>query len=721
MSFLNPSALIALSAIAIPVLIHLLNLRKLKKVEFSTLMFLKEIQKSKMKRIRLKQLLLLLFRILVIAFLVLAFSKPVYKGFTGNRDSKSTVLVFLDDSFSMSVPENNKTHFSSAKEKAAEILEMHKETDEIYLIPFSEIGKKNRRIYFGNSKEVTDSLKALKTSYKYTPAEEILNLSDEMLFNSGNARREIFIVSDFQKSNFKQLQDRKNNYRALTDESVSIFLIKTGQKEISNLSIDSFAAETGIIEKDKSVSLKINLNNFSKYNAANKTVNMYAENELKAVKILDVNAGSTVKAVFNFKPAKTGMISGYFELVRNELSDDELVQDNKLYFSIYIPEKFNIALVSDKSASLKFLETGFKSADRLLSDSVNSAENFFNVSISGTVDENLLKNDAVFISDKKTFSDYEAELLKKYVSDGGGLFLFPGKETDTENYNSTILNKLNLPKIAGIKSDKEANINLKFEKIDFEHPLLSGVFRNPDLNLTTRNFIIENPRINSYFEFLPGDRSSQIIMLNNGIPFLTESGFAGGRIVMSAVSADNEMSDLPLKTIFLPLIIRSAYYLGNVIDNEIMQNDYVAGRNNNVAVFGLKNVSTLITPDKSFPEMNMNESFQGDKINYIHIPYSDYTVLTGEYSLKDSSGNSSDFQLNYNVSESETSLMENEELIKYFNNTGFKEIIYSEMNDDIRSRISESKSGFELWRYMLLGAIIFLAAEILLSKSLEKS
>lgn len=721
MSFLNPSVLIALSAIAIPVLIHLLNLRKLKKVEFSTLMFLKEIQKSKMKRIRLKQLLLLLFRILVIAFLVLAFSKPVYKGIAGNRDSKSTVLVFLDDSFSMSVPENNRTHFSSAKDKAAEILEMHKETDEIYLIPFSEIGKKNRRIYFGNSEEVTDSLQTLKTSYKYTPVEEILYLSDEMLLNSGNVRKEIFIVSDFQKSNFKSVQERKNIYRALTDESVSIFLVKTGRKEINNLSIDSFAVETGIIEKDKSVSLKINLNNFSKYNAVNKTVNLYADNELKAVKIQDINAGSTVKTVFNFKPTKTGIISGYFELVRNELSEDEIIQDNKLYFSIYIPEKFNIALVSDKSTSLKFLETGFKSADRLLSDSVNSAENFFNVSIFGAVDEDALKNDVVFISDKKTFSDYEAELLKKYVTDGGGLFLFPGKETDIENYNNTILNKLKLPKIAGVKSDKESNINLKFEKIDFEHPLLSGVFRNPDLNLTARNFIIENPSINSYFEFLPGDRTSQIIMLNNSIPFLIESGFAGGRIVMSAVSADNEMSDLPLKTIFLPLIIRSAYYLGNVIDNEIMQKSYVAGRNNYVAVFGLKSISALITPDKSFPEMSLNESFQGDKINYIQIPYSDYTGLTGEYTLKDSSGKSSVFHLNYNVSESETSLMEKEDLIEYFNNSGVKDIIYSELNDDIKSRISESKNGLELWRYMLLGAIIFLAAEIILSRSLEKS
>ena len=62
MIFLNPTVLFGLLASSIPVIIHFLNLRKIKKVEFSTLTFLKELQKSKIKKIKFKQWLLLVLQ-----------------------------------------------------------------------------------------------------------------------------------------------------------------------------------------------------------------------------------------------------------------------------------------------------------------------------------------------------------------------------------------------------------------------------------------------------------------------------------------------------------------------------------------------------------------------------------------------------------------------------------------------------------------------------------
>ena len=76
MIFLNPTVLLGLLAAGIPILIHLLNLRKLKKIEFSTLAFLKELQKTKIRKIKLKQWILLALRVLIIIFLVLSFARP---------------------------------------------------------------------------------------------------------------------------------------------------------------------------------------------------------------------------------------------------------------------------------------------------------------------------------------------------------------------------------------------------------------------------------------------------------------------------------------------------------------------------------------------------------------------------------------------------------------------------------------------------------------------
>ena len=71
--------LFGLAAAAIPVLIHLLNFRKLRTVEFSSLRFLKELQRSSIRRIRIRQWILLALRTLLIVALVLAFSRPALR------------------------------------------------------------------------------------------------------------------------------------------------------------------------------------------------------------------------------------------------------------------------------------------------------------------------------------------------------------------------------------------------------------------------------------------------------------------------------------------------------------------------------------------------------------------------------------------------------------------------------------------------------------------
>src|SRR5574342_456428 len=99
MTFVNPAILWGLLAVSIPIIIHIVNIKNTRKIEFSTLMFLKEIQETKQKRIRLKQLLILLCRLAFIILIVMAFAGPFSKGFLGSVNDKSpaSVLILLDD------------------------------------------------------------------------------------------------------------------------------------------------------------------------------------------------------------------------------------------------------------------------------------------------------------------------------------------------------------------------------------------------------------------------------------------------------------------------------------------------------------------------------------------------------------------------------------------------------------------------------------------------
>jgi Ca2+/Na+ antiporter len=718
MSFLNPSILIGLAAIAIPILIHLLNLRKIRKIEFSTLMFLKEIQKSKMRRIKLKQILLLLLRILAIVFLVLSFSRPVYEGYAGNSDAaaKSTTLIFIDDSFSMNARDNDGLYLSQAKESVKKVLDAHKESDEIYLIPTSKIPFKGEKFLFDNFKELTDSLNKVKINYKPSSVSEILNYSNKIFGETKNSRKEIYLISDFQKNNFGSGTVLPEDFKNIKDNSVNTYLIKIGKRVVNNLSLDSFTVVSKLLEKDREIKIKIFLDNHSEFNVRNKTINLYIENELKGEKAVDVSSFEKKEVEFDFKQDKTGSINGVLELVQSEFGDDEIIQDNKYYFTLFIPDKFNIAFIEDYSSDYKFLELAFQTASKILSDSINRRSKLFNINYEKSINDNIFKNNVVFISNKKNFSDEEANILKDYVSTGGGVFFFLGNNIDAANYNNTIFNKLNTLRIDKLNADKDANENLKFDKVDFENPVLSEVFQNQKLNITADKFNIESPKINSYYELQINESSNPIITFNNNWPFLVESKFSKGRIIVCAVPATNDLSDFPLKTIFVPLIIRSVYYLGN---NFEYQKNYVVGNSNLISVIGLKNVSKIILPDKSIEELKIDLTNSSE--NYLNLPYSEMTSQPGNYLLEDSLGATSGFSFNHNPIESNPDNMNEDELIKFFSGNEIKNVKVIEPNENISEAIKQSNTGINLWKYFLALAILFILAELFLSRKLEES
>src|ERR1700690_762387 len=118
MTFLNPIFLFGFIAAAIPVLLHLLNLRKLRTVEFSTLTFLKELQQTKIRKLKLRQLFLLIVRTLLVMFTILAFARPALRGtILGGigTQTHSTIVIIFGDGFSMQASDEQGERLKQAK------------------------------------------------------------------------------------------------------------------------------------------------------------------------------------------------------------------------------------------------------------------------------------------------------------------------------------------------------------------------------------------------------------------------------------------------------------------------------------------------------------------------------------------------------------------------------------------------------------------------------
>src|SRR5690606_457095 len=101
MQFLYPAFLWALTALAIPIILHLFYFRRYKKIYFSNLRFLREVKEETSARNRLRNLLILLSRLLAFACLILAFAQPIIPVSQALKSGIRNVSIFLDNSFSM--------------------------------------------------------------------------------------------------------------------------------------------------------------------------------------------------------------------------------------------------------------------------------------------------------------------------------------------------------------------------------------------------------------------------------------------------------------------------------------------------------------------------------------------------------------------------------------------------------------------------------------------
>src|SRR5438034_2580897 len=145
MAFLTPAFLIGLGALAIPVLIHLIQRERKRVVEFPSLMFVRRIPYQSVRRRRIRHWFLLFLRAAAIALLVLAFARPFTQpaavaatvGSGGARD----VVIVLDQSASMGYGD----HWDRAKEAAKKIVRGLGADDRATLVLFAKNAEENMR------------------------------------------------------------------------------------------------------------------------------------------------------------------------------------------------------------------------------------------------------------------------------------------------------------------------------------------------------------------------------------------------------------------------------------------------------------------------------------------------------------------------------------------------------------------------------------------------
>jgi hypothetical protein len=708
LTFLNPIAFIGLLAAGIPIVLHIFNLRKLKTIDFSTLSFLKELQKTKIRRLKLRQLLLLFLRTLFVIVVVLAFSRPTLKGSLPGGlagTAKTTAVILFDDSQSMTASDEQGELLHQAKNAAFAVINFLKDGDEVYLVKLSdvpldeisEIPSAQR-----NFPAIRNAIFEIKPSSVHRSIEDALRFTARLVAASQNFNKEVYLISDFQSGSLEsKMKIRNTGERQFIP--AQFFLVPLGKRELQNVSIESIEIPSTIFEVNKPFTVKAKLTNHGTSNVQNHVTRVYQNGSHVAQKGVDIQAGHSVETAFTLIPKQSGFLEG-----KIELEDDDLEFDNIRYFTVHIPKELHVLLVggaSDLTYLSMTLAAQFTDSSAHLKINRIPSDRFSSFSLNNT--------DVVIFSNLSGLTHDQSLTLKTYLQHGGGMLFFPGTQTSRDAFNQTIAAPLGISTINTSDENRtspSAASFIEFDKVDFRHPLFAGMFEDTDAKqdagTTHRQRILESPRILKSIHYIPTPKSRSIITLTNGYPFLIEEQISGGHLLLFSVPADTGWSDLPMKGLFVPFVHRSLAYLAQESTSE---HSLLVGEE---TAIHLRTAvpSKLTTAKPNGLEIIMNPQQLGAEKT---IRFSDddvpgiYTVASGTLIVDK-------FAVNVDPDESNTAPSENKRRDVLFRRFGISDNSIHTVNQvqEVQHLITESRLGAELWKQFLIAALVIAIIEM---------
>jgi len=684
MTFLNPAILFGIIAAALPLVIHLFNIRKVRDVEFSTLMFLKKIEKNKIRKVKIKQWLLLLLRTLIIILLVLSFARPALETISvdSNSSIKSSVVFLLDDSFSLQLKNGKGSGFNQVKSCVKNIVNNLKDNDGISLITFS--GKK--LINIKNKEELNSFLEQLKTNTGKINLKPVIDKTDEIIRKSDNLLKEVYIVSDFQKNLIKNLKTM--NYG---NENTTLYLINSNFENIDNLAVTNFKLENKILAKGKKVTFSAEIYNTTLNSLTGKTASLFINGIRKAQKSFNIDPKSRVLLNFETQLENYGFVDAVVEL-----EDDVIQEDNKNYLSFIVPRKLKVLVLRDNSYDTRFIET-------VLDEQVSSYKIEFVIKSSARLNYVRLQNfDMVFLVGNKNINN--SDKLKKYLQKGGRLISFVSSTPNLEKIN-LFLNSLG--NFSAVSLHYPAGgVNSRFEKINYKHPLFSGLFAKNKNKFSS-------PVLQKYVKIKTDFSSDKIITLLDGSPVLIEKEKANGKILLFAISPEISFSNFPVKGIFAPLINKMLMYCGTKIKKniQIITGEKILLDNNKI----VNNNFKVVHPDKSEEFVNTKKITNKKFYNYTG------SENIGNYKFYSNNKLIDYFSVNFDPSETDLSFLNSDEITdlgKDINPNGIT--IVADLSYNFEKLINKNRTGTELWQYFLILALVTALIEMFVARGIKK-
>ncbi|MFW2376981.1 MAG: BatA domain-containing protein [Cellulophaga baltica] len=491
MHFKHPEILWGLFLLLIPILIHLLQLRRFKKTAFTNVKMLQQVVAESQKSRSLKKWLLLFTRMLLFTALIIAFAQPFFAKNTVFKNKET--IIYLDNSFSMQAKKGNTSLLEVAVQ---EIVKKAPKNTPITLFT-------NNNTFSNTTIEaIQNYLLSLNFSQNQLPLEAITLKATSLFSTASNSIKNLIVISDFQKNNETYLKPSKelNNY-----------YIQLAPSKVENIAIDSIFYSP---ESNETTTIKIKLS--ASQDLENQPISVYNGDQLIAKTAAEFN--NTKSASVTISLPENDLILG-----KIQLEDTGLNYDNQFFFSRNKKEKVRILEIYG-------VETGYL-------ERIYTAEEFeYQKNSIAQLNYSLIESQhTIILNELEALPEALVQALHLFTQQGGTLIVIPNDDITITNYN-TLLNNF------GVRLNQKITTSQEITHINFDHPIYSNVF-----DQKVNNF--QYPEVKTYYS-LDANQSPLLSYASNEPFLLGKRGFYFFTSPLSSELSNFKNSPLIVPTLY---------------------------------------------------------------------------------------------------------------------------------------------------------------------------
>ena len=678
MKFVHPEMLWGLLATAIPIVVHLFNFRKFKKVYFSNVEFLKEIKQETQSKRNLKHLLILIARLLAIIAIVLAFAQP-YMPQPGavEKPGGTAVSIYIDNSFSMEGAGKDGIMLDLAKNKALEIVASFSPSDKFQLLTTDFEGRHQRLV---SKEEMTDLIQEVELSPASRKLSEVYTRQRDALVTSGLEKKHAFILSDLQAS----VTDIEN---IAIDTAMRVTVVPELPEIKGNVFIDSVWFETPVRQINQPEILHARLVNTGGDDVESIPLQLIINGNQKSVASASIPARAETTIDITYTNTEPGL-----KHCSLGLADVSITNDDNYYFSYSVADQINVLEILGNTASTQAVRAVFGDDSFYSWNSMNESM----IDYSRFAEMNF-----VVVNQLRDLTSGLASELSKFMEAGGSVLMIPASEITVSDYNNALASWR-----SGQISGKSTGVTA-VSTVNYEHSIFKEAFQKTNGN-------IDLPSANVYYAVtLSSDQWAEpLLTLQNSNPFLISSNVGNGRFYFSSVSLSIDETNFTQHALFPATLIRMAEF-----SQPTSRLSYMLGREEAIE---LRNVA--MESEETFRIQSINGDMEiipehrnaGNQIEV--FAHSDLTQA-GNFLLTRAGNAIRPLAFNFDRAESHNetiSIEEFEQKISDQNLTNWS-VLETEL-ESIGAEANAIEGSHKYWLSLIIWALIFLAIEILLIK-----